>query len=147
MLVPPSFNMAACNLSFDLSYGATASITAGSTVNITAGEYLLNVTSQDSLNAKQWKIVVTKQQTTGMEDLSPSTQVLVYPNPSNGTIWFESKQDIVTYSITDLSGREHKLGSAVPHQSIDISALANGMYFLSLVDAAGGKLVVKLLKE
>jgi glycerophosphoryl diester phosphodiesterase len=149
ILVPSGFNLAACNLSFDLSYGATASLTAGSTVNISTGEYWLNVTSEDGLKTKPWRVVVTKQQTTGIAEADPEHEISVYPNPATDHIVVDQQSFLPkSFDITDLAGRRRMQGNVhAPGESIDISILENGMYFIALYDESGSKTVCRFIKE
>jgi hypothetical protein len=149
MLVPSHFNLAACNVSFDLSFGARSSIIPGTTLDMNSGEYTLTVTSQDLLTTKSWKIIVKKQQTVGVEDLNPRQSALVYPNPSSDIIHISQEQSRpLQFVITDLLGREYKSGMIRnEHEGIDISGFERGMYLVVLYDEEGRKEVCKVLKE
>ena len=67
----------------------------------------------------------------------------VYPNPTDGLIYIETSQDasLKEYRITNLLGQTLMSGT-VTDQTIDVSALPNGMYFLTIDNQT-----VKLMKQ
>ena len=57
----------------------------------------------------------------------------IFPNPSNGMVYFKNNHDILTVDILDVSGR--KMDTKVIDQinsSIDMSHYSKGIYFLSI---------------
>ena len=74
------------------------------------------------------------------------TSVFVYPNPSSSFIFIN--KDIDSFKIFDISGKEVKtvLNKINKHQSINVSDLSNGVYFIKLKIKANivyKKLVIK----
>lgn len=148
ILVPSTFNRAACNLAFDLSYGATSTVSPGSTVNISSGLYALNVTSEDGLRTKQWRIVVTPKQSTGVDEIPGMKAASVYPNPSNGVLFLKSSNGAVhSFSIKDMMGRVRISNTWIEGTPIDISPLGTSMYLIELFDDHGNKEVCRFVKE
>ena len=75
---------------------------------------------------------------------------LVYPNPTrnNITVTTTLLQDALTYSIIDLSGRVVQNGTLVKAQtSIDLTAVAQGVYVFSITQHDGAVLTKKFIKE
>lgn len=69
----------------------------------------------------------------------PGDAIVVYPNPASDIIWVEDQQRIIArYEIYTLSGRlmasEELIAAFTP---IDIEALIEGIYILSLIDSDG----------
>ncbi len=78
-----------------------------------------------------------------------NNSIKVYPNPSHSAININITQpfDNAAYRLTDIHGRETLSGYMKPtNTSIDVSALSNGIYFLTVV-ADGFSQTMKLLKE
>lgn len=64
---------------------------------------------------------------------SSSDEFKIYPNPSSGQLFVEQKdsQQMVHYNVIDASGRGFvKIESSLPITILDVSQLADGMYFL-----------------
>jgi hypothetical protein len=76
-----------------------------------------------------------------------NTNILVYPNPTNGNITLEASSELVgkRYSIRDFSGRiilDGKISST--QEQIDLQNVARGAYYLSIEN---GSSVTKLIKQ
>ncbi len=82
---------------------------------------------------------------------APKYQTIeIYPNPSAHTITLRTGLDISENSallITDLLGREILRPSISTDGSVDVSALPNGLYFLSVTSGSGVRLVGKFRKQ
>ena len=76
----------------------------------------------------------------GLEEDGPSTgsmTLMVYPNPTNGILFVETFRETSlptrTYRITNLMGQTILSGNITAEtQQIDVSALPQGMYFITL---------------
>ena len=81
----------------------------------------------------------TYQELSGIKDTpADNTFFSVYPNPANDKLFLKYKSSIVSdkisYSITDIYGRtisQEKLNNA---ESIDISMLSDGVYFIRMIN-------------
>ena len=85
----------------------------------------------------------------GVEEDGPSTPstgsgaagaLMVYPNPTNGILVVETQNFASlpdqTYRITNLMGQTLLIGQiTADNQQIDVSALPQGMYFITVGDA------------
>ena len=72
----------------------------------------------------------------------------VYPNPSNGILNIESKNNIISYSLNDLIGNQ--ILSAEINDSIftiDITPLPSGFYLLELFKENGQVVRKKIIKN
>jgi PKD repeat protein len=85
--------------------------------------------------------------------LTVADNISVFPNPSNGryTVTIDGLTKDLTLKIVDVQGRtlrewQHANPTANFTRTIDISAFANGIYFLQ-IQTADGVDVVKLIKE
>ena len=76
------------------------------------------------------------------------TPFQVYPNPTNGILFVETRRTTslpaaTEYRITNLMGQTLQSGRiAVDHQQLDVSALPAGMYLLT-IDGTTAKFIVK----
>ena len=85
---------------------------------------------------------VYKEYHNGIEEDGPSTgsgTLTVYPNPTNGVVYVETRRatslQTETYRITNLMGQTVLMGSLnADTQRIDVSALPQGMYFITVGD-------------
>ena len=82
----------------------------------------------------------------GVEEFLGRTTMDVYPNPTNGVLFVETRSiasQSHAYRITNLMGQTLQSGNLMgDHQSLDVSSLPAGMYLLT-VDGATVKFVVK----
>ena len=83
----------------------------------------------------------------GIEEGGPSTGLVVYPNPTDGTLFVQTLRATSlpdqTYRITNLMGQTVLAGQITAEtQQIDVSSLPKGMYFIS-VDDVMRKFVVR----
>ncbi len=83
----------------------------------------------------------------GMEEGGPSTgsgTLVVWPNPTNGVLHFES-DNIEKMEVYSLVGQ--RIMSAEKAETIDLSNLEKGIYFLIISNKNGTKAVSKVIKE
>lgn len=74
-------------------------------------------------------------QITGVEEITRTKDAFeVYPNPARDKVFISAKNysGILTFAIYDLQGRIVQRGTAKTNESIAISTLQNGMYFLKM---------------
>ncbi|MFL0354222.1 M4 family metallopeptidase [Xanthomarina sp. GH4-25] len=85
------------------------------------------------------------------EEFTLENTIKVYPNPSNGifTLQKTNRLDLLNANIYDINGRIIKtidLKNMSDNRTIDLSAVASGMYFMS-IRTNNSKHVVKLVKK
>lgn len=61
-----------------------------------------------------------------------SESIVLYPNPTNGTLYIESQDDVSTFSISNMLGQTVMTGNIADSQTIDVSGLDDGMYFICI---------------
>ena len=80
------------------------------------------------------RFIVTVNMITGIEEVRDGFEL--FPNPATQKINFRITGDVTSYSITDLTGRRmlynEKLQLSGETQSIDVSQLPTGIYFIEL---------------
>lgn len=88
-------------------------------------------------------IVMDWVTTLGVNDnVSPNTQVVVYPNPTNGLINIDFKNEINTIKVSNLLGQvvyDEKVAVSTPGtiKSIDLSNYGNGIYIINVSNNKG----------
>lgn len=75
-------------------------------------------------------------------NISPNTQVVVYPNPTNGIFNIDFKNEINNIRVSNMLGQviyEEKVAISIPGTSknIDLSRFGNGVYILNVYNNEG----------
>ena len=78
-------------------------------------------------------------------DYDFNSSVKIYPNPVKNTLHV-SGNTIETVDVYSINGK-HILSQQLSTQTIDVSNLANGMYFVNLKDANGNTAIKKFIKN
>jgi len=74
-------------------------------------------------------------------------ELTIYPNPTSNLLHIETKQtDVTAVEIFDLQGKSVKQVSLVNETNINVSDLANGMYFIKIA-TANGQVTRKFVKK
>lgn len=111
----------------------------------TTGSYIPCVASGGRVGSSNKETVVelTPENISVQENVFDETQIILYPNPTNGTLTLIFPSDnAVEIEIVDLAGKNvHQSVSNSNPTFIDMSNYAIGVYFLRL--KSGNKLVVK----
>jgi len=82
----------------------------------------------------------------GIENNTVSSELLIYPNPTNGELNIKiSGLNIIETKIVDITGKVVFTTNLI-NNSIDVSSLTNGIYFLQ-VQTKEGLLTQKFIKE
>ncbi len=78
--------------------------------------------------------------TTAINGLNPLSVIKVYPNPATSKLFIDGYTDVTAVVITDATGRAIKqVTIEKSNNSIDISSLESGSYFLIPFDGKTGK--------
>lgn len=72
------------------------------------------------------------------------TQIGIFPNPSSGKLYFKGLNSSIMISVYDILGKEILKTKLEHSQSLDVSNMTKGVYFLTLHDQ---KLTFKFIKE
>ena len=116
---------------------------SGDSLNSTNGNYCCQ---QEAL------IGIQPAQASGIRQLAGiSNQVTVYPNPAHNSITVKVNENSNTLSVTDIMGQtvvaEQKINDGQQTQSIDISNLANGVYFIKVIYKDNQASISKFIKN
>lgn len=84
--------------------------------------------------------------TLNTEDFSKQLDIKLYPQPARGMVYLQSEHDLKTYELFNIQGKKIQAGE-IQDDSVDISNLSSGLYFLKVKDNAGLSKVMKLLVE
>ncbi len=87
----------------------------------------------------------------GVEDLTLTNSIVLYPNPTNGTITLQNNSSILLQNmvITDVNGRiiqSMELGNMGVETSFSVEKLSQGIYFAKIV-SENGSTVKRIIKE
>ena len=86
-----------------------------------------------------------------LQNLSKTAEITVKPNPTNGQLIIESGESkIENIEIFDVLGRKHEIIfniQRLDYNSIDVSHLANGVYFLKITTTASEQYMKKIVKK
>ena len=63
-------------------------------------------------------------------DETPNAGFTLYPNPTSGTLYIENQGDACIFSISNMLGQTIMTGNVADSQTIDVSLLDDGMYFI-----------------
>ena len=72
----------------------------------------------------------------------------IYPNPvqDNLTVSLKNNEEIISYQIFDLMGKNVMSNEKMENNTVQVSALTNGVYFIK-IKTITGEMVSKILKE
>ncbi len=118
--------------------------TTNSIVATQSGNYTVEVADGNGCSASSSAFNFTS---VGIEKVDANWDVRIYPNPASSLLTVETNfSDIVTYTIEDVSGRKVQHGEFLSVGLLDVSTLAQGLYFL-VVKVENSPLTKKILKR
>lgn len=65
-----------------------------------------------------------------------SNPFYIYPNPANDFFTLKGQTNAYVYELLDISGKKITVDIVHPNESIDVSNIPNGMYFLNLITSS-----------
>lgn len=119
-------------------------------VNSAVGTYTLTVSHKGTLgaNGQRFSLIVSGANLTLNNDDFKANSFSLYPNPANDILnvqFSEVLTDDVKYEVYDITGKKI-LNSELKNNSIDISTLQSGIYFLKLIND-DESLIKKFIKK
>lgn len=135
--VPASANLSALVPSFTNSnlssvYVGTTQQYSGASSNNFSAKLVYSLNAENGTK-KDYTVTVTKQ-STGINDNIELVQV--YPNPSKGVLHINGFNEGAAATLINVLG-EKIMTTQVRNQMIDLSQLANGLYFISIMREQG----------
>ncbi|HNP32220.1 MAG TPA: S8/S53 family peptidase [Flavobacterium sp.] len=119
--------------------------------NAQPGTYTIQVTHKGSLSggSQAFSLVASGSGTgLGLDSRDFDNSVYIYPNPANNVLNFEAKNNIVisAVAINDVSGKEIYKSENSINNSIDVSNLSSGVYFVTF-KSDNNSVTKKFIKE
>ena len=110
--------------------------TGGAEGVITLKSYAYNDVANQSINAGQT--------TLGLNDATIA-QIKMFPNPTQNVAYIQTEETIKGAILTNVKGEV--LSTKVVNNSIDLTALASGVYFVTIETTSNQKSTYKLIKQ
>jgi extracellular elastinolytic metalloproteinase len=116
------------------------------------GPTVITITAEDdSGNTVSCTFTVTVNLVLGLDDNALSTQIVLFPNPTQGllTLVNNSNEVLTGITITDVNGRTIQtidLKNAGTHTNFSIEPLAQGMYFVR-IDTESSTTIKQIVKQ
>lgn len=118
--------------------------------NAAPGTYTIQVSHKGTLvgGFQNYSLVASSTNGLGLNQRDFENDVYVYPNPANSILNFEVKNNVQVseVSINDISGKQIYRSSNVINNSVDVSNLSSGVYFVTLKSDANS-VTKKFIKE
>lgn len=108
--------------------------TLPSTVTSTGGSMYVLFLSDEALRSNGWNANYNST-TLSSGDFELNDGIIIYPNPTSSKIFITSKEYVSTYEIYNALGQkvqEGNFNAVLEQEELDLSALQNGMYILTL---------------
>ena len=117
------------------------------------GNYVAALEGTDPSGNSDFVVVVITIIDDILNTLEPEfTDFLMYPNPANTTITIDGGEHtlITRLQIVDMTGKQiisRETEQPTQKFSLDISRLTSSIYFISITDSNGKRVMKKLIKE
>ncbi len=119
-------------------------------INNPSGTYTITVTHKGSLvnGSQNFSLIVTAPtlSTLGTGEVKEGEKVNFYPNPAKDYIYINEKENNITVTIHDISGKIISR-SALVNNKLNISSLTTGNYIVTYSTKNGTKKSFKFIKE
>jgi hypothetical protein len=121
-------------------------------LNAQPGIYTIQVNHKGTLQGGSQEFSLIANGSTGISlntrDYEYDNSIFVYPNPANTILNFQVKNDIIidSVSVTDISGKQIFKSSNTIENTIDVSNLSSGVYFVTF-KSEGNSVTKKFIKE
>lgn len=113
--------------------------------------YVTVLSNQDSLWPSAllrglYKVALDYSLTTEKKSIAPSSDCVVFPNPSTGVFRFTYPEPILSYTVYSLDGKIVTSGEC-PGHTIDLSLCSPGLYHLQLLSRSNHFITTKISKR
>ena len=129
---------------------STTSVSAGSLATVSLKRELGNGSYSEVVESNQFTITVNDTTTTGIGAHTSVKNIILYPNPATEQLVIAVKDQPSfegSYEIIDLQGKTAAKGALLTHStSIQVAALAPGMYVIKIVSKKGQKMSFLFVK-
>lgn len=140
--IPSNTPVDSVKANIELAYGASSKIiqnTSGQ--SFVRSDDIVKVIAEDGKTFKDYRIQVL----TSINNVSESG-IKIYPSPAHDKIFLSESTNIKSIAVYNIRG-ELLLSSKMENNSIDISILKRGTYFLTIIKKDNHKINVKFIKE
>lgn len=104
------------------------------------------VTGYNGACSSETSTTITVEGTIGIGNVEDNSRLVIYPNPTEAVINIECQPGTIT--LTDATGRiVIEKETKTTHTSIDLTSLANGIYFVVTTDSNGNRSTSKIVKK
>ena len=143
LLSGSSFNLVSDNF-LNINVGAYSSFHVN---DIDQDGYLDLFVGQDLGGLYHFEVNPNSQ--SDVEELKNELDLIIYPNPTDGTITiYSEKAEVLSLIVVDLYGNEVVSKQEFIHSTnLDLSAFSNGIYLVILENGFGDRLVKRVVKK
>lgn len=103
--------------------------------NAQPGVYTIQVTHKGTLvgGSQAYSLVASSTNGLGLNSRDFDNSIFIYPNPAQNVLNFDVKNDVILseVSVNDISGKEIFKSTNVIGNSVDVSNLSAGVYFIT----------------
>ena len=121
---------------------------------LAAGDYVLSYNYTDPntcTNSDTANLVVSVCTATGINSVSSNNIITAYPNPAHTGIFVHVSDDAVSIAVTDVIGQtimaEQKVNTAQQIQNLDVTNLADGVYFIKVNTSNNQTKTIRFIKN
>ena len=121
-------------------------------LNATPGVYTIQVNHKGTLQGGSQEFSLIANGSSGISlntsDYQYDNSIFVYPNPANTILNFQVKNDIIidSVSVTDISGKQIFKSTNTIDNTIDVSNLSSGVYFITFT-SENNSVTKKFIKQ
>ena len=95
--------------------------------------------------------ITTNNNATGISSYNTGEDIRVYPNPAHDNLWLTITGNTSSLSVTNVMGQtvipEQRIDTAQQTQSIDISNLSEGIYFMKISSENDQPKIIRFIKN
>ncbi|RLD51547.1 MAG: hypothetical protein DRI94_05730 [Bacteroidetes bacterium] len=108
--------------------------------------FTLNLSSDQGNWTKQFTLHIYN--TVSIKNIQKEKNITVYPNPTEGIVYFETKNNqIQKFDVLDINGRVLLSSENVKNKFIDLGSFPKGVYFVRFQDFKHNNTIFKIIKE